>query len=332
MIQGRKIGRDKAGSRIGSGDGDTAGAAPRRAPARAVALAAACSVALAACTTPPPGLAPGVAMAGVPALAPDEALWAGAQPMAPAQLLQAMRQADVVLLGELHDNPRHHQRRGELLAALHGSRAVVVAEHLTAGRQVTPGARGAALLPALQAAGFDARGWDWPLHAPLFETVQAAGLPLLGGNLPREQVRQVAREGEAAWPEALRPLLLAAPLAPDAQARLDQELLDSHCGHLPASRVPAMRAAQRLRDAAMAQALLQAHAGGARPAVLLAGNGHVRRDLGVPQLLAQAAPGLRVLAVAFADATPAADAGAPYTHRWHTPAPSRGDPCAAMRR
>lgn len=305
------------------------------------ALALACSLALTGCARPPAGPAAAAPPAGAPALPPDEQLWAGAQPIGPAQLLQAMRQADVVLLGELHDNPRHHQRRGELLAALRGSRAVVVAEHLAAGRQVQPGARGAALLPALQAAGFEAQGWAWPLHAPLFEAVQAAGLPLQGGNLPREQVRQVARDGEAAWPEALRPLLRAAPLAPAAQARLDQDLLDSHCGQLPASRVPAMRAAQRLRDAAMAQALLQAHAGGARPAVLVAGNGHVRCDLGVPQLLAQAAPGLRVLAVGFVDAVPArAAAGAAgevadgglYTHRWSTPAPQRGDPCAAMRR
>lgn len=36
----------------------------------------------------------------------------------PATLLDEMRQARTVLLGERHDNPWHHERRGALLKAL----------------------------------------------------------------------------------------------------------------------------------------------------------------------------------------------------------------------
>jgi len=36
-----------------------------------------------------------------------------------ADLLAALRASDFALLGERHDNPHHHARRGELLAELH---------------------------------------------------------------------------------------------------------------------------------------------------------------------------------------------------------------------
>lgn len=237
-----------------------------------------------------------------------------------AELLAALRGADVVLLGELHDDPLHHRRRGELIAAL-GPGAAVVAEHLTRGRSVAPQGP---LPAALADAGFDARAWEWPLHEPLFAAVRDAGLPLSGGNLPADAVRRVAREGEAAWPSELAAALRAAPLDEAAQAALDADLLDSHCGHLPPARVPAMRAAQRARDAAMAQALL---ASGGRPAVLVAGNGHVRSDYGVPRVLASLRPGLRQVSVAFVENAAAAD---PATYRWITPPVSREDPCAGM--
>jgi len=244
------------------------------------------------------------------------------------ELLAALLRADLVLLGEQHDNPLHHQRRGELLAALGaaaGGGVTVVAEHLTRGQAVRFGED----LPAsLAAAGFEPKGWGWPLHQPLFAAVQRAGLPLSGGNLPRELARAIARQGGAALPADLAALLAAAPLDAAAQAALDADLQRGHCGQLPAARLPAMRLAQRARDAAMAQALL---ASGGRPAVLLAGNGHVRSDYGVPRLLAAQRPGARWLAVGFVDdGADLAPGAAPYTHLWRTAAPVRSDACAGF--
>lgn len=240
-----------------------------------------------------------------------------------AALLQALRHADLVLLGEQHDNPHHHRRRGELLAEL-GPAAVVLAEHMPAPAQV--GAAGE-LESRLAAAGFDARAWQWPLHRPLFAAVLDRGLPLRGANADIALVRRVSREGEAALPAPWRERLAAAPLPADAQASLDRDLVDGHCGHLGAARLPAMRLAQRLRDASMAQAMLDA---GGRPAVLVAGNGHVRMDHGVPQLLRAWRPAATVVAVGFAEEG-AEPAGQPYTHLWITPGVQRGDPCAGFR-
>lgn len=233
-----------------------------------------------------------------------------------ADLLAAIGASEFALLGELHDHPLHHRRRGELLATLPPS-TTVVAEHLTRGARFESDA---GLLPGLVAAGFDPAGWAWPLHEPLFAAVVQAKQRLVGGNLPRELARRLVREGEPALPEDLAALLRAAPLDAAAQAALDADLVAGHCNQLPAARLPGMRLAQRARDAAMAAVLLGS---GGRPAVLLAGNGHVRTDYGVPRLLA----GRQLVSVGFVEADPAV-AGAPYTHLWITPAIERADPCA----
>jgi uncharacterized iron-regulated protein len=240
-----------------------------------------------------------------------------------AELLARARAASFVLLGEQHDNPHHHQRRGAFIADL-GPGTVVVAEHLTAGARVAAGTdTGSRLL----AAGFEARAWGWPLHEALFAPVLNAGLPLLGGNAAADLVRKVAREGPSAWPAEWQARLAAAPLDPAAQAALDRNLVDGHCGHLSASRVPQMRAAQRLRDASMAQALAGC---GGRPAVLVAGNGHVRLDHGAAQLLRHWQPAAALLAVGFGEGS-AAEPDAPYTHLWLTAGVAREDPCKGMR-
>lgn len=257
----------------------------------------------------------------------------------PDELAHRMRQADVVLLGELHDNPHHHARRAALLAALAGPR-MVVAEHLPRGASPRlPGSpAGDALRRALETAGFDARAWGWPLHEPLFAAVARAGHRLQGGNIDGATARRIAREGRSAVPAELRSLLEAAPLDAAARAGLESELLRGHCGHLGPERMPGMVEAQRARDAAMAVTILaaidaprDASAGASDgPVLLLAGNGHVRLDHGVPQLLRSVRAGLRLLSIGFLEPGTGETPGLPYDVAWITPAAEREDPCKAF--
>ncbi len=236
-----------------------------------------------------------------------------------AELLDAIRASRYTLLGELHDNPQHHAARGELLRLLPAS-AAVVAEHLPRGSRVVFGAD---LGASLSAAGFEPNSWKWPLHAALFEGVAGARLPLTGGNLPREQVRQIARGGEAAMPGELAALTSAAPLGAAAQAALEADLVRGHCGQLAGPRLEGMLWAQRARDASMWLALREA---AGAPAVLLAGNGHVRLDYGVGQLIANQHPAATVVSVGFVEPGVVTE-GAPYTHLWITPPAERKNPC-----
>lgn len=248
---------------------------------------------------------------------------ADGEPLGFDALVARARAADIVLLGELHDNAAHHAARARLVLAL-GDGVTVVAEQLERGRRVAPGPD---VRSHLVSAGFDERGWRWPLHEALFAPLLAAGVPVLGGNAPSALVRRVAREGESAWPDDLAVVARAAgPLAGAGLAALDADLIEGHCGHLPPARLPAMRAAQGLRDASMWQALAEAPG---RRKVLVAGNGHVRRDYGVPRF-AVAAPVLKLFCVGFWEAGDPL-AGAPFDALWITRRAEREDPCAGMK-
>jgi uncharacterized iron-regulated protein len=250
-------------------------------------------------------------------------------------LLERLGAADLVLLGELHDNETHHVVRGLLIAASRARRPAIVFEQFAAtSAPITPPGAGEPREAWLDRNGFDRQGWKWPLHRPVVDAAIANGASIWGSGLSREALRSVVRDGESAAPAQLRSLLEQAPLAGAAQLALDRELLAGHCGQLPENMVPGMRAAQTVRDAAMARALLDARAAGG-PAWLIAGNGHVRRDMAVPRLLRVAAPGLTVVAVGFLERAENGGAPSPAERGVFdlvvvTPRAQRPDPCAGF--
>lgn len=243
-----------------------------------------------------------------------------------AELLQRLAGVDYLLLGELHDNAEQHRARGLLIRDLARQRPglKVVAEHLELGRQVE---EGGAPLERLSRAGFDPKGWRWPAHEPLFAPLLEERLPLLGGNIPRDEARRIVREGQSALRPSLAAAMQATPLGQEARAQLEASLLQGHCGQMPERLKAPMVLAQEAKDAAMARGLLDAGA----PAVLVAGNGHVRRDYGVPRFL----PGGRSLSVGFLEQGRVESEGAAlaliYDYVWVTPAMSRDDPCLGLK-
>jgi uncharacterized iron-regulated protein len=176
------------------------------------------------------------------------------------------------------------------------------------------------------------------MHAPVVDAALAHARSIWGSNLPRDVLQAVVREGESAAPEPLRRLLAQVPMSDADIAAMDAELTEGHCGRLPASMIPGMRSAQATRDAAMTRALLLAGAqSGERPEWLIAGNGHVRRDLGVPRFLRRVVPDAHVLAVGLLEreesgAIPAADELREYDLVIVTPRAQREDPCLSLQR
>lgn len=106
---------------------------------------------------------------------------------------------------------------------------------------------------------------------------------------------------------------------------------------LQPSMVPRMSDVQRARDATMADVLL-AHSG--RGAVLIAGAGHTRKDVGVPIYLASRMADKRVVSVGFVEVEPGKtgatdyargpEEGLPYDYVWFTSPAAREDPCAGF--
>jgi uncharacterized iron-regulated protein len=250
------------------------------------------------------------------------------------ELLRRLAAADFVLLGELHDNATHHALRGQLITAFGASRPAIVFEQFaeTSAPLALP-AEGESREAWLDRSGFDRQAWNWPLHQPVVDAAITNGASLWGSGVSREALRSVVRDGETAAPARLRSLMENAPLDSAAQVVLDLELVAGHCGQLPANMVPGMRAAQIVRDASMANALRNARQDA--PAWLIAGNGHVRRDIAVPRLLRVMDPGLSVVAVGFLERTPSGaepspDARAVFDLVVVTPHNERPDPCAGF--
>ena len=255
-------------------------------------------------------------------------------PVAPPELLRRLAAADLVLLGELHDNPIHHALRGELITALASRHPAIVFEQFAeSGQPILPASGGEDREGWLDRHGFDRTNWKWPLHRPVVEAAIAHGRSLWGSGLSREALRAVVRDGASAAPDHLRGLLAQSPLDSASRATVDRALVEGHCGKLPSSLIGGMRAAQESRDAAMTRALLLSSATG--PAWLIAGNGHVRRDVGVPRLLRAAAPGGSVLAVGLLEreadgAVPGSESRATFDLVIVTPRAVRKVPCAGL--
>ena len=250
------------------------------------------------------------------------------------ELLRRLAAADLVLLGELHDNGMHHRLRGQLIAASAARRPAIVFEQFAETHEpITPPAQAESREEWLDRSGFDRQAWKWPLHQPVVDAAIESGRSIRGSGLAREALRSVVRDGLSAAPAHLRTLLEQVPLDSMAQAALDRELVAGHCGRLPENMVAGMRAAQTVRDAAMASALITAHADG--PAWLIAGNGHVRRDIAVPRLLHVITPELTVVAVGFLErpengGEPSPSARAVFDLVVVTSRAARPDPCAGF--
>lgn len=289
------------------------------------------ALALAACAAPAPD-----PRFPAPEGAEIRALPGGA-PLTFAALAAQVAAADLVILGEQHDDPAHQAMQAALIGAVRPGAAAFemvprAAESALADLRAAP-----APDDAMRAAAQWDRYSEW--HGPIGALPPAA--PVIGAGVAREDLRAAMKTSAAAvWGDG--PALgLSAPLPADIRQAMEEEQIAAHCNAMPASMAPAMVEAQRLRDAAFAAALLRAKdAAGDAPAFLITGNGHARRDRGSPAYLA----GRDVLVVGQINRPDGGDwrdalaawratgAAAPFDIVVITdPPPGRGDPCDAFR-
>ncbi|MET0962510.1 MAG: ChaN family lipoprotein [Noviherbaspirillum sp.] len=253
-------------------------------------------------------------------------------------LVQQARAADIVLLGETHDNAAHHALQARLFAALADARpgpALVMEQFDFQEQSRLDAVRGSDASPELRLAALKLLmqpGWDWDAYQPLLAIAVERRLQVVAANISREALRRgVGGLGEG---EPKR-LGLTSGWSNAQQAQLSREIADSHCDALPPAAVTAMSAAQRTRDAVMADRLLSVRSG---VAVAILGRGHVRQDLAVPWYLQQRSPKSKVLAIALVEGAPAGAAelahgplGQRYDYVISTEAAKRSaDPCAGF--
>jgi len=203
----------------------------------------------------------------------------------PEALARAMQGHRIVLLGEVHDNAVQHALRVAALRQwiVQGARPAIAFEQFDRERQPDiERARRARPADAdyLIAQAKGSGDWRWKSYRPFVALALEYDLPIVAANLSRGEAIRVANQG---WPALFDPgtrsTLRLDALPTDFRRQHEDAIAIGHCNQLPADALPTLARAQMARDIVMARSI--------RPyvdrgVVLLAGNGHVRRDVGVP--------------------------------------------------
>lgn len=227
---------------------------------------------------------------------------------------------DVLLLGEQHDAPDHQAFQREVVQHLarQGRLAALVLEMAEQGHS-TRGLPPDSPPERVQAAlAWQDLAWPWAAYGPVVMAAVQAGVPVLGGNLPRQALQ-----------DAMKNRAIDDLLTPTQWQKHQKNIAQGHCDLLPPQQWAPMARVQVARDQALAQTVAQAVQAG-HTVVLVAGGWHVRHDLGVPLHLPAGLSRQVVLAQA-GDAPPTAADTLGADHLWATPALPPTDHCADLR-
>lgn len=273
---------------------------------------------------------PGLAAAVLLAAALAGCTHSPTTPRSWSQQLQGWSGAPIVLLGEQHDAEAHQAWQQATVQALagEGRLAALVIEMAPRTGSTAALARDAGEAQVQQALDWQDAAWPWPRYRGVVMAAVGAGVPVLGGNLPRAGMREAMRD------EAFDTHLPAAGW----QRQLDA-IRDGHCGLLPEAQLAPMARIQLARDASMAEAARAAIQPG-KTVLLVAGRGHVLRSVGIPTWLPEGAGAKVAIAQAGAesldppsdadwlqrtDALPAKDHCAELRERFKNPPSPRAD-------
>lgn len=210
---------------------------------------------------------------------------------------KAINEKDIVLFGELHNNPIAHWLQLELTQTLGAKRPLVLgAEMLEADNQLPVNEY---LSGAINQKALDTLARLWPNHKtdyrPLLDYAKKHQLPFVATNVPRRYANQVFKKGfnaldslseeEKAW---IAPLpILFDPNLPRYQYIL--EMMGEHGS-------PKLVMAQAIKDATMAHFILQNRTDNS---LFIHYNGAFHSDFyeGIYWYLKQANPGLRIITI-----------------------------------
>ncbi len=252
--------------------------------------------------------------------------------MSPEQQ-QSLMQADIILLGEQHDNPDHHKLQAQIVEMLGqaGVLGAVVFEQVNWDQQVIVSNLSNRNLHQLETQlNWAKSGWpSFKFYEPIFTTATRFRAPIIAGNISSEKSKAVYKEGyHAVFSLDEQKLLgLTKELDGPAMTALKKEVFEGHCQMIPEDHVSAMVPIQRARDAAMALAWHKHHKTG--KAIFIVGSGHARKDFGLPWYLKQLDPSLKIWSIGMNEKGSEAQAGA-YDQVITTDPILRDDPCAEL--
>lgn len=224
---------------------------------------------------------------------------------------------EVLLLGEQHDAPQHHQIEQQVVATL-AARGVLAAVAL---EMADAGATTATLKPRSNEAqvrlalNWQDDSWPWADYGPAVMAAVQAGVPVMGANLPRSAMKASMADNQ-----------LDVQLPGPALKAQQQLIRIGHCNLLPEAQITPMTRIQIAKDMRMAKTVEEAAVPG-KVVVLITGSGHANRQLGVPQHLPKSLHAKSVLLLAG----DGPDQDQAFDATWGTPALPEVDHCAGLR-
>ena len=253
--------------------------------------------------------------------------------VAPAVAAPVGPNPHVLLMGEVHDNTQGHRLRYDLLRQRveGGWRPAIVMEQFDREDQD--------LLNKAQKGCLDAQcvirvvngaRWDWQLYYPVIQLALTYQLPLVAGNLSRADASRVVRDGITATfdPQSVKDYRLDQPLPTDLRAAQQREIMAGHCNMVSDMMIDGMVNAQVARDIWMAKIVRDQRP---RDVVLIAGNGHVRKDIGVGRWINQIQPILTVRSEGFVEGDNGDKTARLYDQTYKLKTQQRPDQCAKFK-
>lgn len=260
-----------------------------------------------------------------------------------AALLERANAADVLLIGETHDNPEHHEFQQKLLRArlAAGGRPALMMEQLDAESQqeldrVLADAERGEALPALNGL---IKFTDWGFYSPFLAIAYDNKLPVIAANIPSRRLQMAIWRGYDSYDaDEIKRLAVQEVWSDERQEFLAANMGGAHCGKLRDELRIGLTRSQRLRDAYMTDSAV---ASIGRGVVGIVGSSHARYDIGLPLYFTARAPQARILSIGMMEVRPAAltperyegdsaTGEAPYDVLWFAPRVERSDPCAKI--
>lgn len=259
------------------------------------------------------------------------------------QLGRAFEHTDYLLLGEVHDNARHHELQAQLIADFAGPpQSVAVGfEQLDSGQasalQKYLGEHPADASGIGAAVDWSGSGWpDWSLYEPVFQQVLDKGWQPIPLMFAGQQSRRILEQGYGAVLDenALALLQPASALSDSQKSEAETLMRSSHCGKLPEEYLAKMVTIQTAKDASMAWTQSESGPRG----ILIVGDGHARKDRGIPLFLRKIRPQADIVVVSMVEVEPGVTSPADYPQARRsysdyvifTERQQRDDPCAAL--
>jgi len=258
-------------------------------------------------------------------------------------LLSSTNQADVLLLGETHDNPVHHKNQLRLYKAkiASGHLPALMMEQLNADDQQALDwtLSGESSEETLERASRLIRFSDLHAYQPFLATAIENRLPVIAANISTQRSQPVIWNGFAAYDaDELKHLVVEKVWSEARQKFLVENMGGAHCGKLRDELREGLTRGQRLRDALMVDSAISSVG---RSVVGIVGSSHARWDIGLPLYFAARAPEARIITVGFLEVSPgltspdvyeadSATGELPYDFVWFTPRVDRVNPCANL--